>query len=97
MDSFDEFAARAAALDEADELSAFKEEFFLPEGTVYMDGNSLGLAPKAAKEALERSFGEWRDLAIGGWLDGNPPWFHLAEEAGRLMAPLWARRPTRSS
>lgn len=88
MDRFDGFAARAAELDGTDGLRTFRNEFFIPEGTVYMDGNSLGLAPRAVQTALERSFGEWRDLAIGGWLDGNPPWFHLAEEAGRLMAPL---------
>ena len=90
---FAAYWARAEEMDKWDSLKSFREQFFIPPGTVYMDGNSLGLPPKAAEDTLEKTFGEWRDLAIGGWLEGTPPWFHLAEEAGRKMAPLMGASP----
>ena len=64
---FAAYWARAEEMDKWDSLKSFREQFFIPPGTVYMDGNSLGLPPKAAEDALEKTFGEWRDLAIGGW------------------------------
>ena len=40
--------AQARELDVADPLGSFREEFALPTGIIYLDGNSLGPAPKAA-------------------------------------------------
>ncbi len=31
---------------------------------------------------------EWREMGIGGWLGGKPPWFWLAERIGESAAPL---------
>ena len=87
-DKFAFYRAKAQELDGLDPMGCFRDLFHIPEGMIYMDGNSLGLAPKAAEAALHRAFAEWRDLGIGGWLEGTPPWFHLAAEAGEMMAPL---------
>lgn len=87
-DLFAQYRKRAEQLDGEDPLRAFRDEFHIPPKTIYMDGNSLGLAPKAAEGAVKRACDEWSHLAIGGWLEGNPPWFYLAEELSKKMAPL---------
>jgi hypothetical protein len=50
--------ADAHALDAADPLGRFRERFFIPPGTIQLDGNSLGLlsrdAEAAVLDALER-------------------------------------------
>lgn len=83
----------ARELDAADPMAGLREKFNIPDETVYMLGNSLGLMPKASEEAVGRVMGEWRDMAIGGWLGGNPPWFWLAERIGKTAAPLVGASP----
>ena len=34
-------------LDREDQLASFRQEFKIPQGVIYMDGNSLGAMPKA--------------------------------------------------
>ncbi|MBW8814745.1 MAG: kynureninase [Caulobacterales bacterium] len=67
--------AHALALDAADPLARFRERFELPEGLIYLDGNSLGALPKTTAPALEDLVRrEWgRDLITSwnkaGWID----------------------------
>ncbi len=70
-----------------------RERFQVPEGSIYMLGNSLGLMPRAAENAVQRVMGEWRERAIGGWLGGDPPWFWLAERIAERAAPLVGASP----
>jgi kynureninase len=44
--------AYARALDAADPLAPLRERFYLPEGAVYLDGNSLGLLSTDAEAAV---------------------------------------------
>jgi kynureninase len=81
----EDFARR---LDAEDPLAPLRERFHTSPDTVYMLGNSLGLMPKSAEAAVERITREWRDLRIGGWLGGDPPWFYLAERTGEAAASL---------
>jgi kynureninase len=75
-------------MDTQDPLAPFRDRFILPENTIYMDGNSLGLMPKTSEESIHRVMQEWKTYAIGGWLQATPPWFYLAETLGAMAAPL---------
>ena len=74
--------------DGGDPLARFRGRFHIPPGTLYMDGNSLGLASKDALASLERAAASWRDLGIRGWLEAKPDWFTYGERLGAKMAPL---------
>lgn len=58
---------RAIERDVRDPLRAFREEFDIPEGLIYLDGNSLGMPPRAAREALLRVHAEWASGLIDSW------------------------------
>ncbi|NLW35971.1 MAG: kynureninase [Syntrophorhabdus aromaticivorans] len=78
----------AAEMDAKNDLASFRDRFSLIPGAIYMDGNSLGLCPKEAGEAVERTIEEWKTLGIRGWMEGNPPWFEMAERTGSDAASL---------
>ncbi len=80
--------AEAEKLDRSNELSRFRERFYIPPGTIYMDGNSLGLLSTDAEKSLLRRLDEWKNLGIGGWLKEEKPWFVVAEETGKLASRL---------
>jgi len=86
-------AMLAARLDDADPLSGFADRYRVPDGALYMDGNSLGPASDAAIASLDRVVDEWRDLLISGWTDADPPWFEVGERLGDALAPLVGAEP----
>jgi kynureninase len=78
----------AAALDQMDELALFREKFVLPDGVIYLDGNSLGPLPKATpprvSQVMEQEWGQslirsWTDH---GWIDLQ---FRVGEKIGRFI------------
>jgi kynureninase len=83
----------AAELDTRDPLAGFAAEFHKPAGTIYLDGNSLGLLCKPAEAALSDAIESWRGRAILGWTDGPSPWFEMSRKASRLLAPLLGAEP----
>ena len=75
----------AAECDEADPLAAFAREFDKPIGTIYLDGNSLGMAPKAALDRLAGvAEGDWAHGLIRSW----EHWLDLPARAGDRLAPI---------
>jgi kynureninase len=75
------------ALDRCDPLSGFREAFVIPPGMVYLDGNSLGLLPKAGAVRARRTVeSEWGQSAISGWNDHQ--WIDLPVRVGSRIAAL---------
>lgn len=83
---------RARELDAADPLGPFRERFILPEGVIYLDGNSLGCLPKATPEAMRRAVEqEWGEGLIRSWNDAD--WFTMGSRVGAKIAPLVGAQP----
>lgn len=78
----------AQQLDKSDILARYKNEFYLREDSIYLDGNSLGLLSKRAELSLLESLEDWKTLGIDGWMGGTHPWFDLSEKLGEMCAPL---------
>ncbi|GIW37971.1 MAG: kynureninase [Meiothermus sp.] len=79
--------AEIEALDLSDPLAAKREAFAIPAGLVYLDGNSLGVLPKAVQQHLEHVVTEqWgRDL-IRSW--NTHGWVDLPLKVGGKIARL---------
>ena len=74
-------------LDEEDALAPFREQFYLPADTVYLDGNSLGVMPLAAKERVSAVLQqEWAEDLIRSWNDNH--WFDSPFRIGDKIARL---------
>jgi kynureninase len=83
--------AGARERDAGDPLAGFADRF-APPGC-YMDGNSLGPISQDAEATLERVREEWRQSAVEGWTEGDPPWFGYAERLGDRLADLVGAGP----
>lgn len=90
---FEATEAYARRLDAEDDLASFRDGFYCRPGQIYLDGNSLGLLCKQAEAATLRVLEEWKALGIDGWTEAETPWFYLAEELGRQLAPLIGAEP----
>lgn len=82
----------ALKLDSADPLAFARERFSLPEGVFYLDGNSLGVLPRATPARIADVVGrEWgRDL-IRSW--NSADWIGAPARIGALIAPLVGAKP----
>ena len=87
------FRDRARRLDRTDPLKRFRRRFTTPPGTIYLDGNSLGLLSRDAEASLAKAVESWKRLGVRGWLEADPPWFHLAERLGARCAALVGAAP----
>ena len=83
----------ARKLDKEDDINKYREEFYIPADTIYMDGNSLGLLSKRAEAAVFKLLDSWKKYGIDGWMKGENPWFYLSEKLGAMCAPLIGALP----
>jgi len=78
---------RARILDAGDPLALYRERFDVPEGVIYLDGNSLGAMPRATPQRLaEVTRGEWGEGLIRSW--NSADWINLPQRVGATIAPL---------
>jgi kynureninase len=82
----------ALALDAADPLRALRDQFALPDGVIYLDGNSLGVLPKATAARVQQVVtGEWGEGLIRSW--NSAGWITLPQRVGDKIAQLVGARP----
>lgn len=87
----------ASAEDAADPLRHLRDQFAIPphegaEGT-YFCGNSLGLMPKAVREAVNTEMDYWSELAVEGHFKGRAPWLDYHEYVRDDLAMVVGARP----
>lgn len=74
-------------LDRDDPLRNYRSLFHLPEGVIYLDGNSLGPAPKEVFKKMEKVLHqEWAEDLIRSW--NNAGWWELTDRLGSMVAKL---------
>ncbi|MGY3027613.1 kynureninase [Pseudomonas lurida] len=79
------------ALDAQDPLAPLRRQFALPEGVIYLDGNSLGARPVAALARAQAVIAEeWGNGLIRSW--NSAGWAHLSQRLGDCLAPLIGAR-----
>jgi kynureninase len=77
----------AAALDAASPLAGRRELFDLPDGVVYLCGNSLGALPRAVPDRVADVVRrEWGGGLVGAW--NSAEWSRLSARVARRLAPL---------
>jgi kynureninase len=81
----------AVALDEADPLRRWRDEFVISDASpVYLDGNSLGMMPRRTLSRIESVLNdEWAMGLIGSW----DHWVDLPVRVGDRLAPLIGAAP----
>jgi kynureninase len=89
---------QARKLDRDDPLGAYREQFWIPQKAngreqLYFCGNSLGLQPKAVKEAVLEELTSWQQQGVEGHFKGPRPWMSYNELLRAPMANLVGAKP----
>ena len=78
--------------DRADPLCGFRDEFLIPphgDGEqVYLCGNSLGLQPRATRQALLDELDDWARLGVEGHVHARHPWLPYHAEVRDSLAEV---------
>ena len=74
-------------LDQQDPLRSLRDLFQLPKGVIYLDGNSLGVLPKATPSRVAQAVAqEWGNDLIKSW--NTAGWFQMPLKVGNKIARL---------
>jgi kynureninase len=80
------------ALDAQDPLRTLREQFTLPDGVIYLDGNSLGVLPAATAARVAGAVTqEWGQGLIRSW--NSAGWFDAPQRLGDKIARLVGAAP----
>jgi kynureninase len=75
------------SFDQQDPLAAVRDEFVLPQGVIYLDGNSLGALPRQTLPRMTQVIGEeWGSGLIRSWNDAH--WIEAPARIGDKIARL---------
>ena len=75
------------ALDAQDPLRGLRQQFSLPDGVIYLDGNSLGVLPNTAAARVAKAVTEeWGQGLIRSW--NSAGWFDMPQRLGDKIARL---------
>src|SRR5438093_2260931 len=88
----------AQQIDAEDPLSSFRDKFHLPLGKdgrplIYFAGNSLGLMPKVAREAVDQELDDWARRGVDAHLDAKTPWYTYHEPLREPTARMVGAKP----
>lgn len=79
-------------LDRNDPLAVFRDRFSLPEGVIYLDGNSLGALPRGVKARMDDVVSnQWGEGLIRSW--NTHDWIDLPGRVGDRIARLVGAAP----
>jgi kynureninase len=69
-----------------------KSQFYIPEGIIYLDGNSLGPLTKKAQDRIQHTLNnEWGEMLITGW--NKAGWMDQPNKVGDRIARLIGAAP----
>ena len=75
------------AMDAADPLRSLRDLYVVPEGVIYLDGNSLGVMPKSVPDRIARAANEeWAQGLIRSWNAAG--WYEMPQRLGDKIATL---------
>jgi kynureninase len=97
MSSSDAALSRDACIarDAGDPIAALRDRFVIPDGVIYLDGNSLGPMPRAAATTLRHTIEqEWGQDLIKSW--NSAGWFDLPLRLGDRVGALIGAAPGQS-
>ncbi len=78
--------------DRADPLAEIRKRFIIPQGIIYLDGNSLGLLPVTVPSRVATTITrQWGETLIGSW--NSHGWFDLPQKVGDSIANLIVAPP----
>jgi kynureninase len=79
-------------LDRSDGLAAFRDRFDLPQGVIYLDGNSLGALPRqTAGRVADVVTREWGSGLIRSW--NSADWISAPARVGAKIAQIVGAKP----
>jgi kynureninase len=88
----------ARQLDQADPLGSYRDRFYIPERNekplIYFCGNSLGLQPKTARQALDHELAIWQQHGVEGWFEGQNPWLTIHQRCKEPLAKIVGANPS---